>query len=141
MNEYQHVVQYYETDKMGIAHHSNYVRWMEEARIDFLRQIGWPYDRLEKEGIISPVMAVECRYKKSCTFSDTIAIRVSVEEFHGVRLKIAYQMVDEQGDLVCQASSEHCFVNEEGQPIRLKRQFPELNQALESLCKENKEEN
>ena len=39
MNLYQHKVQYYETDKMGIVHHSNYVRWMEEARIDFLTNI------------------------------------------------------------------------------------------------------
>ena len=43
MEPYVHVVQYYETDKMGITHHSNYIRWMEEARIDFLRQIGWDY--------------------------------------------------------------------------------------------------
>ena len=37
---YNHTVQYYETDKMGITHHSNYIRWMEEARVDFLKQIG-----------------------------------------------------------------------------------------------------
>ena len=43
MQKYRHIVQYYETDKMGITHHSNYIRWMEEARIDFLRQIGWDY--------------------------------------------------------------------------------------------------
>ena len=43
MKAYQHKVQYYETDKMGITHHSNYIRWMEEARIDFLEQLGWNY--------------------------------------------------------------------------------------------------
>ena len=51
---YRHIVQYYETDKMGITHHSNYIRWMEEARIDFLSQIGWSYAKLEEEGIIFP---------------------------------------------------------------------------------------
>ena len=45
---YNHTVQYYETDKMGITHHSNYIRWMEEARVDFLKQIGWDYDKLEE---------------------------------------------------------------------------------------------
>lgn len=39
MNAYQHTVQYYETDRMGITHHSNYIRWMEEARVDFLQQL------------------------------------------------------------------------------------------------------
>ena len=51
---FQHKVQYYETDRMGITHHSNYVRWMEEARVHFLEQIGWGYDRLESSGILSP---------------------------------------------------------------------------------------
>ena len=55
MEPYHHTVQYYETDRMGITHHSNYIRWMEEARVDFLRQLGWGYDRLEAEEIISPV--------------------------------------------------------------------------------------
>ena len=57
MTPYVHQVQYYETDRMGITHHSNYIRWMEEARVDFLRQIGWGYDRLEAMGIVSPVTA------------------------------------------------------------------------------------
>ena len=51
MEKYIHKVQYYETDKMGITHHSNYIRWMEEARINYLEQNGWPYDKLEKERI------------------------------------------------------------------------------------------
>ena len=48
VEKYKHTVRYYETDKMGITHHSNYVRWMEEARIDFLSQIGWDYDTQEE---------------------------------------------------------------------------------------------
>ena len=81
MQKYRHIVQYYETDKMGITHHSNYIRWMEEARIDFLRQIGWDYAKLESIGIISPVIAVNCKYKKSTTFEAVIYIDVIVEEF------------------------------------------------------------
>ena len=46
--EYVHQAQYYETDQMGIIHHSNYIRWMEEARTDVLEQIGLPYDRSEE---------------------------------------------------------------------------------------------
>ena len=55
---YIHKVQYYETDQMGIVHHSNYIRWFEEARIDLLEQLGIGYDMIEKEGIISPVIGV-----------------------------------------------------------------------------------
>jgi acyl-CoA thioester hydrolase len=47
---------------MGFTHHSNYIRWMEEARIDFFDQLGWSYQKFEDEGIISPVTAIECKY-------------------------------------------------------------------------------
>ena len=55
MTPYQHTVQYYETDQMQISHHSNYIRWMEEARVAFLACIGFPYEKIEASGLISPV--------------------------------------------------------------------------------------
>ena len=48
VKEYGRKIQYYETDRMGIVHHSNYIRWMEEARTDVLEQIGLPYDKIER---------------------------------------------------------------------------------------------
>ena len=130
--DYIHTVQYYETDKMGITHHSNYIRWMEEARIDFLAQNGWDYAKLEEMGIISPVLAVTCDYKRTTTFSDKVYINVSVKEFKGVKLHIAYDMKDKAGNIVCQGTSSHAFLNTEGRPIRMKQEQPEL---FESLCK------
>lgn len=134
MKAYKHVVQYYETDKMGITHHSNYVRWMEEARIDFLSQIGWNYAKLEKEGVISPVVEASCRYKKSTTFADEVFITVSVKEFKGIKLVLAYDMKDADGKTVATAQSEHCFVNAQGKLIRLAKEFPEFNEALMEAC-------
>lgn len=130
MNFYQHKVQYYETDKMGIVHHSNYIRWMEEARVDFLSQIGWDYDKLEKMGIISPVTAIECKYKYNTTFSDLIVINVRIEEFKGVKLKLVYEMKKDDV-LVCEGHSEHCFLNKEGKIISIKKEYPEFYEAME----------
>ena len=65
MEKYKHKVHYYETDRMGFTHHSNYIRWMEEARIDFFDRLGWSYRKFEDEGIISPVTAIECKYKQT----------------------------------------------------------------------------
>ena len=132
MKPYEHRVKYYETDKMSIVHHSNYIRWMEEARIDFLGQIGWNYKKLEDMGIISPVTAVECKYRVSTQFDDLITISVWVEEFKGVKLKIGYQM-KRDNLLVCEAKSEHCFLNPEGGIINLKKEFPEFYASLISM--------
>ena len=56
--------QYHETDQMGIIHHSNYIKWMEEARIDFMKEMGFGYGEVEKRGIVSPVAEVSTTYKK-----------------------------------------------------------------------------
>ena len=86
----KHEVQYYETDRMGITHHSNYVRWMEEARTFFLREIGWPYERIEEEGIISPVTSLSCEYKATSTFADEISIEITVKGVKSARLSFEY---------------------------------------------------
>lgn len=130
MKIYQHKVHYYETDKMGIVHHSNYIRWMEEARIDFLDQIGWSYAKLEEEGIISPVTGVECRYKANSFFGDVISVIVQVEEFKGVKLKMKYLMKNEKDVVVCEGHSEHCFVNPQGMILRLKKEHPAFCEVL-----------
>ncbi len=138
METYTHTVQYYETDRMGITHHSNYIRWMEEARIDFLKRIGFGYDRLEKEGMISPVTAVECRYKGSTTFADMIDIDVRVVGYNGVVLRMAYVMT-KGGKTVFEGKSEHCFLDGDGNIFRLKKANPALHEKLTelaALCKD-----
>ena len=134
MNNHIHKVNYYETDKMGVTHHSNYIRWMEEARIEFLTQIGYPYDKLEEMGIISPVIGIECDYKASTTFSDEVEIEVKIKEFKGVRLVIEYAMTNlKTEELVANGISKHCFVNTEGKPVILKKSFPEFDKKLKEL--------
>ena len=141
MTHYRHKVQYYETDRMGIVHHSNYIRWMEEARIDFLDRIGFGFAKMEADGVVSPVRAVSCRYRKSCTFDDEIDIRVWVEDFNGVLLTVGYDMRDAKtGDLLCTATSEHVFLTREGKFIRMKRDMPEFCAALEDHRKKGEED-
>lgn len=134
MKIYQHKVQYYETDSMGIVHHSNYIRWMEEARVDFLHQVGCDYGKMEESGIFSPVTAVKYSYKVPTSFSDTISISVWVEEFKGVRLKLGYEIRREDA-IVCEGQSEHCFMNRDGKIISLKRERPEVYEVLMRYAK------
>ena len=127
---YIHRVQYYETDKMGITHHSNYIRWMEEARVAFLSEIGWDYTKLEEMGIVSPVLNIFCDYKKTTTFSDEISIDVTIREFRGVKLFLAYVMKNDKGEIVCTAESSHAFLDTNGRPLKVKQDFPELYETL-----------
>ena len=137
MNTYIHKVHYYETDMMGITHHSNYVRWMEEARADYLHQIGYGLRRLEADGITSPVVSIECQYKHPTTFDDMVRIEVSLERYTGVKLEMGYTMKNlETGTVVLTAKSSHCFIDANGRPIAVKKHYPELDGILNALAAE-----
>ena len=130
MFTYTHAVQYYETDRMGVTHHSNYIRWMEEARVAMLEEMGFSYQKLESMGIVSPVTEVDCKYKAPSTFADVITIHTGIESFNGVVLRVGYHMEKADGTLVCEGHSEHCFLNDKGHFIRLHRDFPDFFRAL-----------
>lgn len=135
MKAYKHTVQYYETDKMGITHHSNYIRMMEEARVDFFNSIGLRYDECEKMGIMSPVLSVECKYKKPTTFPDEITIETFISDYNGFKLTVGYVFKKDEV-IVCEAKSEHCFVSTEMKVVLLKNKYPELDQRLYSLVEQ-----
>ena len=72
MRKYTHKVHYYETDKMGIVHHSNYIKWLEEARVEMMREMGYSFKSLEEQGIFSPVLSYTINIKHSSTFDDNV---------------------------------------------------------------------
>ena len=132
---YNHRVKYYETDKMGFTHHSNYIRMMEEARIDLMDKLGISYRKCEEMGIISPVLAVNCRYKKNTTFDDDIEIEVKLVKYDGIKLNFEYVM-KVADKIVLVGSSEHCFLNKDGVPARIKRDYPEINAIFEKCVEQ-----
>lgn len=134
MKLYEHQAQYYETDQMGIVHHSNYIRWMEEARISLMENIGISYRKMEAEGIMIPVLAVTCEYKSMVHFYDIICIAVKVKQYNGVKMTLEYQMTDkETGILKTTGESRHCFLNREGRPLSLKKHFPDWDKILKNF--------
>lgn len=127
--EYIHKVKYYETDAMGITHHSNYVRWMEEARIEFMDNFGFSYKKLEGIGIASPVLGYNCEIKHSTKFDDLVKIIPKVVEYNSVRLKIEYIMSCND-KIIARGETNHCFTNQTGIPIRLNKECRELDEKL-----------
>ena len=80
VQEFKRVVNYYETDKMGITYLANYIHFMEEARVYYLEKVGWSFAKLEKMGALSPVVNIDVNYKKPTTFSDDVAINKVLKE-------------------------------------------------------------
>lgn len=114
----QHSVAFYETDAMGIVHHSNYVRFLEHARVKFLAEHDRPYTEYIQAGRHVPVTRVAVSYKRPCRFGDTIDITCWVAWARHASLGFAYTLqVD--GVVVALAETDHAVVDDQGQPIRI----------------------
>ena len=126
---------YYETDQMGVVHHTNYIRWFEEARVDLLRQYGIDYREMETRGIIIPVVDMQCSYLTSVRFDDVVEIHLTLTKYTGVRMCFSYEVrFAESGILAATGKSTHCFVDLSGKPIGLKRVDAELHERFARMA-------
>ena len=131
---YEREINYYETDKMGVVHHSNYIRYLEETRCKWLEELGMPFQEFEKQGITIPVLGVNISYKYHVTFGDTIIIKPYMKEYSGVRMTVGYEVVDKKTGLeVLFGETKHCFTNKELKPINLKKVNKEFSDKFANL--------
>ena len=136
-SDYEHKVQYYETDQMGCVHHSNYIRWFEEARTAYLEAMDMGYNKMEEAGIISPVLEVEAQYRSMTRYGETVDISMKIVKYNGVRLQLEYQIWDHaDGTVRCTGKSSHCFLNREGRPVSLKKVQPGWDMLLKNAMEE-----
>ena len=139
MEPYVRTAQYHETDQMGVIHHANYVKWMEEARVAFMAGLGFGYETIEAQGITVPVIGIELTYKKPVRFAETFAVDVCVRRYNGKILELGYTIRNlTQGTLCTLAGSKHCFLKD-GRMVALSAALPELDGVLRTLLngKEN----
>jgi len=139
LGSYDRRVNYYETDAMGIVHHSNYMRFMEEARTELMRLNGADYTVLEKNGVLMPVIGISCRYKTPARYGDVVSVEVRLAEFNGIRAAYEYRMcLADSGAEVAVARSEHCFIDAGSRrPVNLKKRLPESYALFERLAGED----
>ncbi|MCL2697412.1 MAG: acyl-CoA thioesterase [Oscillospiraceae bacterium] len=119
---------YYETDQMGIIHHSNYIRWFEEARVDFMEQVGFGYDKSVLKGIDFALTGLSCEYKSMVRFGETVQIKASITALTNARMYVTYEVRDyKTGELHTTGETRHCFWDSERKrPVSLKKALPEL---------------
>ena len=129
-----HRVAYYETDQMGIVHHSNYIRWFEEARDEVVREYGIDYRQIEALGILMPVVNVACDYKSAAKYGDKVSVYALPRYFNGIRLRYEYEVRGEDDSLIVMGRSEHCFIDAQSRkPLNLKKRMPQYCEILSRL--------
>jgi acyl-CoA thioester hydrolase len=117
----RHRVPFYETDAMGVVHHSNYVRYFELARILWMDEHDRPYREYVAEALHFATTAVEARYHRAARFDDLLDIRCWLERLRGASLRIAYEIT--RGDeRIATGFTEHAMVDGSGRPLRIPRE-------------------
>lgn len=132
-------VRYSETDGMGVVYHANYLVYCEVARTEFLDTLGFPYDKLEEAGVMSPVLHCDLTYGAPFRYGDTVVVRCKVCKLTAVRTWYSCKMYlkGEDPEKVkprFSAVTEHCLV-EKGtfKPLSQKRACPELYEAYQRV--------
>lgn len=126
----QHRVPFFETDAMRVVHHSNYVRWLEVARIRWLEEHHRPYPEYVAAGRHFAVIRLEVDYRLPVTFDEHVTITVWPEWVKAATLRMAYRIATPRG-AVASAATEHALVDDAGRPRRIPR---EERDALRRLC-------
>ncbi len=132
---YRRRANYYETDQMAIIHHSNYIRWFEETRIDFMEQLGFGYEKAVAAGVDFAVLSVECHYQSMVRFGETVDIAAAITQLTPARLTVSYRVTDlATGQLRCTGETRHCcFDNARQRPVSMKKVLPELYALFERV--------
>ncbi|MDR0851968.1 MAG: acyl-CoA thioesterase [Clostridiales Family XIII bacterium] len=132
---------YGDTDAMGIVYHNNYIRWFEQGRTEFLRQIGFPYSELEKVPFWLPVTYVHCDYKSPGFYDDVLEIAAWPAKMTYATVDIAYEIRrKETGELLVTGATGHAMTDDKLKPVRLKKLIPELYAAMTALLEETADE-
>ena len=121
-------VYYYDTDKMGVVYHSNYLKWMEMARTEYFRDV-FPYKSMEELGFILPVKTLNIDYIDSAKYDDEIEVFAKIEEINNVKIRFSYEMYDSKNVLKAKAETVNVFVDKNGKLKRIS------NELLEELIK------
>lgn len=113
---------YEETDQMGIIYHGNYIIWFEQARSGFFRSLGYPYKKLEEDGIWLPVIEVGCKYFAPAKYDEEVYVKTFIKEYKGVRITLNYEVYNKEDDkLLVTGFSKHAITDHDMKPVSLKK--------------------
>lgn len=110
-------VRYCETDQMGVVHHANYFAWFEMGRTEYCRELGMPYSAWEEQGVMLPVVEVECRYKSPARYDDLITVSCAASELRACSVKFSYEII-RSGTVLATGWTKHGFCDTAGKLIR-----------------------
>tara|TARA_B100000508_G_C11433524_1_gene264692 strand:+ start:498 stop:914 length:417 start_codon:yes stop_codon:yes gene_type:complete len=104
-------VRYAETDQMGFVYHGNYAQYLEMGRIEWLRELGISYKKMEATGIMLPVISLNINYLKPAKYDDLLSLKTTLTKKPMARIEFSYELYNNYKELLTEASTTLVFVN------------------------------
>jgi acyl-CoA thioester hydrolase len=118
-------VRFAETDAMGIVHHSRYLPYFEETRVEYLRHLGHPYAEMRAEGVDYAVLECFVQYRQPLRFDEELDVHLSLASATRTSFQMAY-LLTVNGEVRATAVTVHGCVTTDGRPTRLPRWLVDL---------------
>lgn len=104
---------------MGVVYHGNYAQYLEMGRVEWLRDHGFSYKKLEESGVMLPVISMQLQFRKSAVYDDLITVHTKLVRTPGVKIEFDFEIYNEAGDLLVTANTVLVFMDmERKKPIR-----------------------
>ena len=104
-------VRYGETDQMGYVYYGNYPLYYEVARTEMIRKLGWPYKKIEENGIMLPVLSLNVKYIKPAFYDDELTIKTIIRKLPSARIEFEYEVYNENNELINKGETSLVFVD------------------------------
>lgn len=111
-------VRFAETDAMTVVHHGSYLLYLEEARVEFLRHAGYPYDKVRADGVEFPVAEVKVRYLRPLRFDDQVDVHAVIGKVSAATFQMGY-LVAAGGEARATAVTVHAAIDTAGRAVRI----------------------
>ena len=112
-------VHYYETDQMGVVHHSNYFRYFEAARMEQFRMWGHPYGQIEDNGIRFMIIDMQCKCRVPAHFDELVLVKAWIHKMTRFRIVHHYEVSRGDVEIIATGKTALVSVSKEGFPVPL----------------------
>tara|TARA_B100001741_G_scaffold170258_1_gene140655 strand:+ start:123 stop:518 length:396 start_codon:yes stop_codon:yes gene_type:complete len=121
------LIRYYETDQMGFVHHSNYLRYFELARIEWISTLGFSYQKMEERGYLMPVINANIEFKRPLTFGNSFRVKIQSKEIPKVKFELIYEIILDKDIIIARGSTILAFLSSHNlKPVRCPKFFSDL---------------
>ncbi|MGD2125457.1 MAG: thioesterase family protein [Desulfobacteraceae bacterium] len=112
-------VRYKDTDRLGVVYYGNYLTYFEIGRAEFMRELGFPYSKVETDGYSLVVIEAAAKYHDNVGYDELVTVKTAITELRPVRIRFDYRVVSDRGNLLVSGHTVHACTNSNGKPTRI----------------------